>query len=335
MRRRVAHTLFFLGAFLLGGGLFAFLVWRTGPAAIWESLVAFGVLPFFGFVAISLLNFTLYSWRWQIIVNDMVPRAMRLPLRRVFLHRMSGYAAGYLTPASQVAGEPIRVAMLKSDGIPTKEATGAVIIDLAFEIAAFVVFIVSGIALAFASGLGNDTNLVGGAALFTGALVVLLIVFFWTTASGAGFFSGLFRVTRLAKVARLQGAYAWIVETERLMTKFFSGKPMTLAGIVLLSFVLVTFKAVEAFFLAWAFGVDLTLRDAFLLATLPGVVLLLPVPAGIGVYEGTNAATFALLGLPLNPVAYTMIIRLRDFVFIAIGVAHALRRGEKLVGRAT
>ena len=94
MRRRVLHTIFFASAFLLGGGLFALLVWRTGPAAIWESLVTFGAIPFFGFVAISLLNFTLYSLRWQTIVNDMVTPDKRVSLRTIFLHRMAGYAAG-------------------------------------------------------------------------------------------------------------------------------------------------------------------------------------------------------------------------------------------------
>ena len=226
MDRRAVHAIFFTGAFLLGGGLFAFLVWRTGPAEIWNSLVTFGVLPFVGFVAISLLNFTLYSLRWQMIVNDMVTPDKRVKLRRIFLHRMSGFAAGYLTPASQVAGEPIRVAMLRSEGIPMKEATGAVVLDLAFEIAAFVVFVVSGIALAAASGLGSGTALVGGAAAFTGALVVLLVVFFWMTANGAGFFSGSFRLLRLRKINRLQSAYQWIVEMEALMAKFFSGKPL-------------------------------------------------------------------------------------------------------------
>lgn len=333
MRRRVLHTIFFICAFLLGGGLFALLVWRTGPAAIGNSLVAFGILPFLGFVAISLLNFTLYSLRWQTIVNDMVAPEMRLSLRSVFLHRMSGYAAGYLTPASQVAGEPIRVAMLRSEGIPLKEATGAVVLDLAFEIAAFVVFVVSGIVLATASGLG-DGAFVGGAAGFTGALVVLLIVFFWMTANGTGFVSGLFRALRLHKVTRFRGAYQWMEEMEKLMTKFFSGKPVLLVGVVLLSLIMISFKVIETVFIAWFFGVHLVLRDAFLLATLPGVVLLLPVPGGIGVYEGTNAATFALLGVPLNPVAFTMIIRLRDFIFIAIGVTHALQRGEKLVGKS-
>ncbi len=333
MRKRTLHTLFFAAAFLLGGSLFAFLVWKSGPTVIWQSLVTFGVVPFFGFLTLSLINFTLYSIRWRMIINDIVLPSQRLPLRRVFFHRMSGYAAGYLTPASQVAGEPIRVAMLRSENIPLKEATSAVVLDLAFEIAAFVVFVVSGVALAVASGIEGGRAL-QGAGIFTGVLIIFLVLFFWTTANGKGFFSGAFRALRLDRVVRLQRAYHWLVDTEKMMTKFFAGKPLVLVSVVLLSVVVVSFKAIEALYIAHFFGASLSLRDAFLLSTLPGVVLLLPIPAGLGVYEGTNAATFVLLGLSLNAVAYTMIIRLRDFVFIGIGVIHAVRRGEKLVNRS-
>lgn len=333
MKGRVAKTLFFLLALAAGAGLFAFLIWRSGAQETYDSLLAFGILPCVGFVVISLTNFTLYSLRWQIIVNDMVPPERHVSLGRIFMHRMSGFAAGYLTPASQVAGEPIRVAMLRAEGVPLKEATGSVILDLAFEISAVVAFIISGIVLALSEGIGGGTALMGGVG-FVGLIVAVLIAFFWRIARGGGFFASMMRVLRFHKIERLKSTYMWTVETEKLMSKFFAGKPFVLAGIVGLSILMVSFKAIEAFFIAYFFDVTLSLRDIFLLATLPGIVLLLPVPAGLGVYEGSNAAIFSLLGLKLNAVAYTAIIRIRDFVFIALGVTHALRHGEKLFAKS-
>lgn len=331
MRKRVTKVLFFLLAFLVGGGLFALLLWKTGFAETVDALVAFGVLPCIGFIVLSLMNFTLYSLRWQIIINDMLPPERHLPLHRVIMHRMSGYAAGYLTPASQVAGEPIRVAMLRTDDVPYKEGTSSVILDLAFEISAMTLFIVSGLILAVAEGLGGDALYAGAG--FIAVLVAGLIAFFWRVASGRGFFSSMFRVVRLHDHPRIAKTFQWIVDTEHLMQKFFSGKLGTIATIVLLSAAMMAFKAVEVFYIAHFYGEALSLRDTFLLATLPGIVLLLPVPAGLGVYEGTNAAMFSLLGVALNPVAYTAVIRIRDFVFIALGVMHAVRSGEHLFGR--
>jgi len=325
----VKKALLILLAFLIGGGLFALLIWQTGPAETYDSLVMFGVLPCLGFIGISLTNFVLYSLRWKLITDDIAP-TRKLSLGRFFLHRMSGYAAGYLTPGSQVAGEPIRVAMLVGDGISAKEATSSVILDLAFEISAVVAFIISGIIIAVSEGLGG-AEAMAGAGVFIVAVVLILLAFFWRLARGDGFFSALMRLFRLNRVKKLKGMYEWLKETEGLMSKFFAGKKARLALIVCLSIVMVSFKAVEAFFITHFFGVPITFRDGFLLATLPGLALLLPVPGGLGVYEGSNAAVFTMLGLQLNAVAYTAIIRIRDFVFIMIGVIHAVRRGEKLI----
>ena len=76
-------------AFLAGGGLFAFLIWRTGAVQTYDSLVAFGILPCLGFITISLTNFVLYSLRWKLITDDISP-GHKLGLSRFFLHRMSG-----------------------------------------------------------------------------------------------------------------------------------------------------------------------------------------------------------------------------------------------------
>lgn len=326
---RVKKALMIIVAFLAGGGLFAFLIWRTGAVQTYDSLVMFGVLPCFGFITISLTNFVLYSLRWKLITDDISP-GHKLGLSRFFLHRMSGYAAGYLTPASQVAGEPIRVAMLVGDGITVKEATSSVILDLAFEISAVVAFIISGIIIAISEGLGG-IEAMAGASVFIVVVVAILLAFFWRLARGDGFFSALMRLFRLNKLQKMKSVYQWLEETEGLMSKFFAGKKARLALIVVMSIVMVSFKAVEAFFITHFFGVPISFRDGFLLATLPGLALLLPVPGGIGVYEGSNAAVFSLLGLQLNAVAYTAIIRIRDFAFIMIGVIHAVRRGEKLI----
>jgi uncharacterized protein (TIRG00374 family) len=322
--------LFIVIGLLVGLGILTALVVKTGPQNLIENLVLFGLLPLIGFVIISLTNFCLYTWRWKLILDDMVSGDKRVPFGRLFLHRMSGFAAGYLTPAAQVAGEPIRVAMVKGDGVPLQPATSSVVLDLAFEITSFVVYVVAGLVLAFGQGLGAD----GGLLLplvFILVLLGLLITFFIFTVSGAGFFHRIIGWLGLRRVKFMRRFESWLTGMEKLMTAFFVGKNFKILFIVLLSFVMTAFRAVEVVFITHFFGVDITIRDAFLMSTLPGVSLLLPVPAGLGVFEGSNAGMFALLGVAINPVAYTMIIRARDFLFIGLGIFHAVRSGEKLV----
>lgn len=330
-RQQITRTLFLIGGLVLGGSIFSFLVYKTGPDKVFEGLIAFGMLPLLGFISISLLNFCLYTLRWKVILDQTLQPKDRVPFHRLFLHRMSGFAAGYLTPAAQVAGEPVRVAMLRADKVPLREATSSVVLDLAFEITSFVIYVAMGLGFAFASGVGRGTGLVWSV-LFIAVLLAILLLFFISTINGSGFFHRVLAVTRLNKFKPVAKLEAWLKETEALMSKFFAGKTSMIVFVVLLSLVLTAFKAVEAIFISHFLGVNIKVTDAFLMSTLPGVALLLPVPAGLGVYEGSNAAMFALLGLNLNAIAYTIVIRLRDFLFIAIGVVHAISSGEKILG---
>ncbi len=332
IQKGLVKTLFFLFGLLLGGGIFALLVLRTGAGDVWSSLVAFGILPLMGFVTISLLNFCLYTTRWKLILDAMLPVEKRIPFHKLFLNRMSGFAAGYLTPAAQVAGEPIRVAMLHGDGVPVKEATSSVILDLAFEVTAFVVYVSAGVGFALVNGLGSGPGLYWSV-LFISVLLVILIGFFVATITGNGFFHHMLRATRMNKYKAVASFERWLIETEILMSEFFVGRTLRIIVVIILSLCMATFKAVEAIFIAHFFGVDIKVTDALLLSTLPGVSLLLPIPAGLGVFEGSNTAIFDLLQIPINPVAYTIVIRLRDFCFIGIGVLYAVFRGEALFSK--
>ena len=330
--RRFLSRLFLIVGLVVGAIILYWLVEQTGWQNLVDNLALFGLLPLLGFIAISLLNFCLYTWRWKIILDDIVPTKQRLSFSRLFMHRMSGFAAGYLTPAAQVAGEPLRVALVKADGVPLQAATSSVVLDLAFEITSFVVYVLAGLALAFSQGIGVGEGLIWPL-VFVLILLSLLISFFVFTASGAGFFHRLigglggrrFEVTRKLEV--------WLAETEKLMTQFFVGKSLKVFFIVLLSFVMTAFRAVEVMFVVYFFGSLLSISDAFLLSTIPGISLLLPIPGGLGVFEGSNAAMFALLGIGINPVAFTMIIRARDLLFIATGVVHAVLRGERIIAK--
>jgi len=327
----VRWSLLFL-SLALGVGVFGFLVWREGSENILVALFSFGSLPFIGFVLISMLNFVLYSWRWQLIVNRHLKKENQIPLGRMYMHRMAGFAVSYLTPAAQVGGEPVRIGMLMSDGVSAKKATSAVLLDIAIELFAYFVFIIAGVALALASGLGEGTSLwmIG-----LGLIIALGVLggFFAAIASGKGFFLRVFRALRLHKWKRMKNIERWIRETEDLMTSFMQGRRSLLIVVALLALTVISFRVVEVFYLAWFFGISLSFAQAFLTATLPGVALILPIPAGLGVFEGGFAAVFEVLGIPLTAVAFALIIRLRDAIFITAGSMWMVHRGEKFFGR--
>lgn len=329
-RKQFTRLSLFVISSLLGTGLFVFLIIRQGPLEILSSVEGFGVIPFIGFVVISLTNFSLYSIRWQLIINKHLPAADRISLPKMYMHRMGGYAMGYLTQA-QFGGEPVRVALLAQEkNVSVKAATSSAVLDIAFELTAFSLFIMAGVVLAVVEGLGDSNSMVILFAGLTGMSVVLT-TFFALIATGRGFFSPIFRFFRLDHIKRLKSFEQSIIDTEKLMGSFLSGNRLLVVWISLLSALMISFRVVEALYLAYFFHADLNFAQAFLISTLPGIALLLPIPAGIGVFEGGFAAVFTALAITMNPVAFAFIIRGRDLVFLIIGSAHILFRGTKFL----
>ncbi len=313
--------------FLLLVGLLVFyaLLAREGIPETIQTLLLFGIVPLLSFIGISLLNFALYTYRWMMILNDNQPKEKRVGFWRLYLHRMSGYAAMYLLPFSFVGSEPVRVGLLGEDGVPLDRATSSVIIDIAFELVAFILFVTAGIILAFVEdvSLGNSVILFG---VSVGILIVFLGSFYWATVTGKGFFRTIFHWLRLDKIKRLKKFDLWLVGMEQQMTSFLDKKPWLLIWLLLLSILMVSFKAFEQWFIAHFLGANLDFSQSFLTATIPGLAMLIPVPSGLGFLEAGNTAMFALLGVSINAVALVLIIRIRDIVFITIGIAHAAER---------
>jgi uncharacterized protein (TIRG00374 family) len=310
---------------LLGVFLFVALVERTGAREILEALAHFGLGPFVLFVLISLLNFGLFVYRWQKILRSQDPGGRRLSWFRLYLHRMSGYAVSYLTPAAYVGGEPVRVGLLVADGVEAKRATSSVVIDVAFDVSALIIFIAAG--LFFAVFEGIELGHAGG--WFIAGLVffaLILLSFYLATVSGRGFFWTLFCALGLHRLERLKGAGAWIRGVDETLAQAFRQRTRMLAWLLALSLVMVSFRVFEQWFIAHYLGIELSFSQAFLTATIPGLAFLIPVPSALGFFEASQKGLFALLGVPINVLALTLIIRFRDMIFIAIGMLHGFRR---------
>ena len=329
--RIMAHRWRILGVVLsglLGVGLLYALLAKEGWENVLQNMSTFGVWPFIGLVVISMLNFTLYSIRWTIILHRQVTeKKHKLSVWRMYWHRMTGYAVGYLTPLNQAGGEPVRVALLMADGVPAKSAVASATLDIAFELCSYVVFIALGVIFALVEHQGGAGTLwvmaVGLAIAFS-----VLLTFFTALGRGKPMARPIFRRLGLDRVKRFRGVEHWLEETEDLMRGFFSGGGWVVFGISALSMIMVAFRVVETLYIAWGFGVTLNFAQAFLASSLPGLALILPVPGGLGIFEGGFTAVFAALSIPMNPLAFALMIRLRDAVFIVFGVFHMIRTGS-------
>lgn len=329
----VKRTFFFLLFLIIGISLFLSILFNTGLDNIGKTLSEFSLLHFIIFFVLSLLNFALFTLRWDIILRSQ-DKKHKVPFYRLFLHRMSAYAVSYLTPAATTGGEPVRIFFLQEEGISTKSAISSTVIDKVFEYTALIVFIFSGVLVS-----------IFGQSLFSNKAEILLIAFlflfggliFWfyyATIKNIGFFSSIFRFFKLNKIKRIKKLEKSILHIEKEMAKFYTQNIPKFIFLLFLSFCMVFFMVLEHFLIALFLGVRLTFLQSFLSATLPGISYMIPIPGALGILEGSHAGIFAILGVTINVFVFVLIIRIRDLIFILIGLGHASNHGIQMIYRS-
>lgn len=323
-RRFLLHALTTLLTLGIGVALFIWFFRQYELADTLSTLKAVGILPLVGFVGISLVNFALLGWRWYLAVKAQ-DQDHHNSYWDVLRHRMSGYAISYLTPAAQVGGEPLRIALLHQNGMPLATATSSVILDVVFELLGFVLYIGLGLLVSLATHVlpGELSLIIGVSLLLIGGGILL---FLSSAVSGQDFFSLIWRKLIPIRFKRLHAYEERMRHVESLMHNTLKQTPKLIMQMTVLSLVTVAFRGVEVVYLGHLLGQSLTLVEAVLLSSLPGLVLLIPIPSALGILEGSTAGIVNLLGIPLNPIAMVLLIRFRDVVFILLGVVHMGQR---------
>lgn len=322
-------TLIFVFFLVFGIVLFILSVYNAGIGNIINVLKEFSLLKFLTLVGLSFLNFYLYSLRWELIVKALF-KEKKIPSSSFFWDRMAAYAISYVTPTAQLGGEPLRIMLLEEEGVPKKIATSSTIIDKALEISTLIIFISCGILTA----LFDDRITLAGKpflAVLGGVMLFLVFWFYYTSIKSIGFFSSIYKFLRLRKFKRLQHLEEKLSEFEREMNLFYKENPRAIWTLMGISLVTILFILAEHFLVAWFMGVRLTFMQAFLASTIPYIAYLLPVPGGIGVLESGHATIFLLLGVSINAVAFVFIIRLRDFIFVALGLIRGWHKGYRVI----
>ncbi|HCU26020.1 MAG TPA: hypothetical protein DF383_13465, partial [Deltaproteobacteria bacterium] len=130
--------------FLLGLGLFAYLVYRLKPSTILAYLQTIG-WNFASILAVSLLWMLAYSFAWEIFLKTL---SKRVRFGEIFKIKVAGEAVNSITPLSWGGGDPARVLWLKSH-IPLTEGTASVVVDRTLNNLAIALFMILGVLLAF------------------------------------------------------------------------------------------------------------------------------------------------------------------------------------------
>ena len=311
--------------------LFVGTVLQTGVDKIIGTLRDFSLWHFFIFLGVSVIYYLLYAVRWFIIIKTLHPN--KVGFGDIFLHRLSGYSVSYLTPSAQTGGEPLRVILLQHDGVPAKDATSSVVIDKGLEIASLLLFQIVGFFIASMTG-SFPQEIKAIATVVLVIFVIFIVWFYYSSMRNKGVFSSVFRFFRLNKHPKIRHFEEKILEVEHQMAQFYKHHLKIFLWLIPLSLAITAFYLVEHYLIARFMHVNLTFTQLFLVSTVPYFAYLIPIPGGLGLLEGAHAAMFAALGVNINAFVLVFIIRIRDLVFVFIGLIHASKQGIKMLKNA-
>ena len=325
------RLIFFFFLLLIGIAFFIGVILQTGVNEIWVNLRQFKLLHFGIFVFLSTINFMLYTLRWHLIIKSINDH--KLSFWQLFMHRMSGFAVSYITPTAQTGGEPLRAMLLHRDGVPSRTTASSVIIDKGLEFAALFIFIGAGIAIALLEGgLPGQMQIILGVLLFV--LVGLIFWFYFSSVKNIGFFSSVLRFLRLNRFKKVKTFEDKIIEVEEEMAHFYKKHARVFIVLILISILIASFLLLEHWLIARFMGVNMTFLQTFLVSTIPYIAFVIPIPGGLGLLEGGHAAMFAALGISINAFVLVFIIRIRDLLFVLIGLIHASKNAVQMLKKA-
>jgi glycosyltransferase 2 family protein len=277
-------------------------------ANIWYVLLYF---------LISIILLACAVARWKLILLSQKKNINFIYLFKAYL---AGYAVSYLTPSAKLGGEPIRALMLNKKGVKTPEALSSIIIDKTLELGGSLIFFIIGVILLTLNYTipGNLRFLM----IIISAIFIFLIGFFiYGIIKEKWFILRIYKFFKLHKMKKLEHVTEKIIETEKLIIKFYKRdkKHFLMAMIVML--IAWTFMFIEFKLAMLIFGFDANLLHIFLTFSVVGAAYMIPVPFAIGTLEGGQVALFKTIGLSSAiGLGVGLLTRVRDSLTAIVGL---------------
>jgi len=299
-------------------------VWIYTHIDLKDVFLRFGFLAWGQIIvlfALTLIKIIIWVFRWKLILKAMGFK--RLAFKSLAGARLGEMALSYLTPGVYWGGEVIRVfALKKSTNVPVSQGLISVISDRIIEIFAFGIFAFLGAFILF-----FQRNLLGGI-FFTilGFLPLILVVLIFKLLKSNKVIS-LTKFFRLHKIkfSQKNGEKNNLAEKVKVIREgiiaFFQKSPKTILYVIVLSCISFTMRAIQIVIFVRILGEFITFTSALLIRILTLFSGMVPIPAMLGVYEGTNILAFKSVQLTAETgLSFTLMTRLIDCSFVFIGL---------------
>jgi uncharacterized protein (TIRG00374 family) len=260
-----------------------------------------------------------FSGRWWLFLAG---QGYRLPYVRLVGYRLAAFGVSYFTPGPHFGGEPLQVYLVtERDDVPADSSIAAVTMDKLIELLANFTFMLGGLIIVLQRGLLSGS--LGNQALIYALLLLLLpvsmLIALW---NGYHPLSGLLQiVTARWPSATLNRWYSTLRRSEDLIAQLCRHRPGILVAASAVSALSWIALIGEYWLMTRLLGINLTFGQAIMALIAARFAILLPMPAGLGALEASQAIAMSLLGMdPASGVALALLIRTRDVILGLLGL---------------
>ena len=271
--------------------------------------------------SLTLFKIIIWIFRWKFILKAMGWK--RLSFKSLAAARLGEMTLSYLTPGIFYGGEIIRVfALKKSTNIPVPQGLISVVSERIIELFAFGILAFLGAFILF-----FQKNLLGGLFFTILGFLPLILTGLIFKLLKSNKVIGLTKFFHLHKIKffKQNGGENGLVEKVKFISKgiitFFQKSPKTVFKSIILSCFSFMLRAIQVFIFVRFLNEFIPFTNALLIRILTLFSGLVPIPAMLGIYEGTSILAFKSVQLSAETaLSFTLMTRFIDFSFIFIGL---------------
>ncbi len=306
---------------LLGALTLSVLVWHIGIGRIYEAVSQLGPAAMLVILLPSLLMYILEAYGWLVTLGAW---ATNVPFWRVLAIRTAGEVVNMTTPA-YVGGEPLKAFLLKRQGVPIVEGLASVVTAKTTMTIAQILFILSGIGLAFwLLGSGGSAGQTAMAGLVSVGLLGFGVGAF-VVVQRQGMFGWILKVLRRLglRIQYLESREQQLLDLDRTIAGFYATQRSAFllsTGLFLLGWLA---EALEVFVMILCLGQPITVLSALAIGALAVLIKggTFFIPGSLGAQDAGNLLLLTAFGYgDVTGITFALLRRFREFVWIALGL---------------
>jgi len=309
------NTLFFL----IGIGIFTFLIIRFGIVNILNEIAQIGVW-FIPIIFIWMIIYSLNTIAWKIIIGN----HLKVNFLQLVSLKISSFALNYITPVIALGGEPWKVMNIKRLIGIERASSSVILYDLMHILSHFFFWTFTLFIIFFTVKPTLATYIVLGVVLAFLISIILIIYKWYKKWIVFSFIHFLNKIPLLKKVAaKLSKQEDTLEEIERQIVAFYNTRRKEFYLSLGMEFFARIVGAIEFFLIMRAIQIDINFFEAIYISAATSLLTNLVgfVPLQLGTREGSLYLVYESLKLaPAQGIVVSLATRVREFFFIFFGL---------------